>query len=75
MAESPFIRVNPNKYFTPGSFGYLFYKKILTKVKKWGKARQFHAGLSLKYLQEGFGSIKDIKILQRSNELVKGCLL
>ena len=54
-----------------GIFGYLFFKKIQIKVKKWGKTRQIHAGLSLKYLREGFGSIKDIKILQRSNELVK----
>jgi len=55
-----------------GTFGYLFFKKIQIKVKKWGKIRRIHAGLSLKYLQEGFGSIKDIKILQRSNEFVKG---
>ena len=54
-----------------GSFGYLFFKKIQIKVKKWGKTRQIHTGLSLKYLQEGFRSIKDIKILQRSNELIK----
>ena len=54
-----------------GLFGYLFFKKVQIKVKKWGKTRQIHAGVSLKYLREGFGSIKDIKILQRTNELVK----
>jgi len=54
-----------------GLFGYLFFKKVQIKVKKWGKTRQIHTGLSLKYLREGFGSIKDIKILQRTNELVK----
>ncbi len=54
-----------------GTFGYLFFKKIQIKVKKWGKTRHIHTGFSLKYLQEGFGSIKDIKILQRSNEIVK----
>ena len=53
-----------------GTFGYLFYYNIQRKVKKWGRTRQVHAGLSLKYLQEGFKSIKDIKILQRSNELI-----
>jgi len=52
-------------------FGYSFFKKVQIKAKEWGKTRQVHAGLSLKYLQEGFGSIKDIKILQRSNELIK----
>ena len=54
-----------------GSFGYLFFKKIQIKAKEWGKTRQIRTGLRLKYLQEGFGSIKDIKILQRSNEIVK----
>jgi len=54
-----------------GTFGYLFFKKIQIKVKKWGKTRHIHTGFSLKYLQEGFGSIKDIKILQRSNEIIK----
>jgi ABC-type multidrug transport system fused ATPase/permease subunit len=41
------------------------------KAKEWGQTRQIHTGLSLKYLQEGFGAIKDIKIFQRSNELIK----
>ena len=54
-----------------GFFGYLFFKKIQTKEKEWGKTRQAHTGFSLKYLQEGFGAIKDIKILQRSNEMIK----
>ena len=54
-----------------GLFGYLFFKKVQIKSKEWGKTRQIHTGLGLKYLQEGFGSIKDIKILQRSNEIVK----
>ena len=54
-----------------GLFGYLFFKKIQTRAKKLGETRQIHAGLSLKYLQEGFGSIKDITILQRLNELIK----
>ena len=42
-----------------------------TRPKVWGEKRQTHQGLSLKYLQEGFGAIKDIKILQRSKELIK----
>ena len=52
------------------SFGYIFFKKIQDKLSEWGKTRQITSGLSLKYLQEGFGSIKDIKILQRSDYLV-----
>ena len=53
-----------------GSLGYFFFRKVQNKVREWGKTRQICAGLSLKYLQEGFGSIKDLKILQRSNELI-----
>jgi len=54
-----------------GSTGFLFFKKVQIKAREWGETRQIHAGLGLKYLQEGFGSIKDIKILQRSNDLIK----
>ena len=54
-----------------GSVGYLFYKQIQVKAEKWGVTRQIHEGLSLKYLQEGLGAIKDIKILQRSDEIIK----
>ena len=54
-----------------GTLGYLFYKKVQIKANKWGNIRHTHAGLGLKYLQEGFGAIKDIKILQRSNEVIK----
>ncbi len=54
-----------------GTFGYLFYRKIQIRAKKWGKKRQTHAGFSLKNLQEGFGAIKDIIILQRSKELTQ----
>ena len=54
-----------------GSFGYLFFRKVIIKTKKWGITRQIHTGFHLKYLQEGFGAIKEIKILQRSNEVVK----
>ena len=54
-----------------GSFGYLFFKKVQSKAKDWGKIRQKHAALRFKYLREGLQSIKDIKILQRSNEIIK----
>lgn len=54
-----------------GFFGFLFYKTIQNKLKSWGKIRQTHSGLSLKYLQEGFRSIKELKILQRINETIK----
>jgi len=57
--------------FFLGFFGYSFFKQVQIKAKEWGKTRQISSGRSLKYLQEGFGSIKDIKILQRSDEFIK----
>ena len=54
-----------------GLFGYLFFRIVIIKTKKWGITRQIHTGFHLKYLQEGFGAIKEIKILHRSKEVVK----
>ena len=57
-----------------GIVGYLFCKKVQTKSKIWGEKRQVHQGKKIKFLQEGFRAIKDIKILQRSKELIKNFL-
>ncbi len=54
-----------------GIFGFLFFYKVQIKAKEWGEARQIHSGLRIKFLREGFRSIKEIKILQRVNEIVK----
>ncbi len=54
-----------------GIFGFLFFYKVQIKAKKWGEARQIHSGLRIKFLREGFRSIKEIKILQRIDEIVK----
>ena len=52
-------------------FGYVFYKKVQIRAKEWGKGRQFHSGIRIKQLREGFLSIKYIKILNRINEVLK----
>ena len=54
-----------------GIFGFLFFYKVQIKAKKWGEERQIHSGLKIKFLREGFRSIKEIKILQRLSEIVK----
>ena len=53
------------------SVGFIFHKRVQKKINRWGKERQIHDGSRLMHLQQGFGAIKDIKILQRSNELIK----
>ena len=57
--------------FFLGLFGYLFFRNIQLKINELGKTRQTHRALHLQYLREGLRSIRDIKILQRSNEMVK----
>lgn len=52
-------------------FGYLFFKTVKLRLKKWGEQRQKHSGLRLKFLNEGFRLIKFAKILQKTNELTK----
>lgn len=54
-----------------GIFGFLFFYKVQIKAKTWGEARQIHSGLRIRFLREGFRSIKEIKILQRVKEIVK----
>jgi len=52
------------------SAGFIFHKKVQKKVNRWGKERQTHDGSRLMHLQQGFGAIKDIKILGRENKFV-----
>ncbi len=52
------------------SLGFLFHKNIQTKAKKWGEDRQYHDGLRLIKLNEGFGAIKDIKIFGKENYFI-----
>ncbi len=34
-------------------------------ILRWGKARQYHEGLRVQYLQQGLGGVKEIKLLGR----------
>ena len=53
-----------------GTAGFIFHKRVQKKVNRWGKERQIHDGSRLMHLQQGFGAIKDIKILGRENKFV-----
>lgn len=48
-------------------FGFLSSKYINKKAQKWGEQRKKFAGLKLKELQQGFSSIRDIKIHNKQN--------
>ena len=47
------------------STGYLFYLIVQRKASKWGEDRKYHEGIKLQWLQQGFSSIRDIKIMNK----------
>ncbi len=42
-----------------------FYSLTKGYILRWGKARQYHDGLSLQHLNQGLGGVKDVKLLGR----------
>lgn len=38
---------------------------------RWGELRQYHSGLRLQHLQQGLGSIKDVRLLGRSADFLE----
>ncbi len=50
--------------------GSIFYLSTKSKLKSWGKQRQFFAGEFLKSLFHGLHSIKDVKMLNREDSFV-----
>lgn len=49
----------------------LFYKFMRIRISEWGNERQYHEGMRIQHLQQGLGSIKDIKILGCEKQLQK----
>ncbi len=52
-----------------GTAGFLFQYATRGALQRWGKARQHHEGKRIQHLQQGFGGIKEIKLLGREAEL------
>ena len=50
---------------TLGVASIIFQMLTRNRILKWGKARQYHDGLRIQYLQEGLGGVKDVKLLGR----------
>ena len=53
--------------FILGSAGLIFHRKIQSRTVRWGQDRQLHDGFRMQHLQQGFGAIKDIKVLGRED--------
>lgn len=50
-----------------GTACLLIYRFTRQYMMRWGKARQYHEGQRLKHLQQGFGGIKEAKLMGREN--------
>ena len=53
-----------------GFFTYIFNRITNSRIKRWGYQRQEFDGLSNKYLLEGLGGVKQIKLTQREGFFV-----
>lgn len=51
--------------------GGVFYLFVRHRLLNWGQQRQFHEGSRIKLLQEGFGGVKDVKLLSREADFLR----
>ena len=56
--------------FIFGSIGFFFQKQISKRANIWGEERNLYDGLKLKEMQQGLGSIKEIKLSAAEDEAV-----
>jgi ABC-type multidrug transport system fused ATPase/permease subunit len=47
-----------------------FHMITRSRIQDWGSRRLIHEGRKIQYLQEGFGAIKEIKVLGREDEFI-----
>lgn len=57
--------------FIFGSCGFVFNRFSRDKIKKWGESQNFHKGMVLKHLQQGFGGVKDVVVLDKQDYFVE----
>jgi ABC-type multidrug transport system fused ATPase/permease subunit len=53
-----------------GFFAFIFQYAARKRLLNWGESRQSHEGFRLQHLQQGFGGMKDIKLLGRENAFI-----
>jgi ABC-type multidrug transport system fused ATPase/permease subunit len=53
-----------------GLTAFLFRRFTNDRIRRWGLAQNFHKGMILQHLQQGFGGAKDVKILGREDYFV-----
>ena len=55
-----------------GSFSVIFRRITSRRIANWGEAQNFHNGMIIQHLQQGFGGVKDVKILGREDYFIDG---
>ncbi len=53
------------------TFGIIFLKLVKKKISKLGKDRIFYSKLQYKYIQEALGNFKEIKLMDKSKNIIK----
>lgn len=53
-----------------GVSAWLFRRFTNHRIRRWGEAQNFHKGMILQHLQQGFGGVKDVKVLGREDHFV-----
>ena len=53
-----------------GVSAWLFRQFTNQRIRRWGEAQNFHKGMILQHLQQGFGGVKDVKVLGREDHFV-----
>lgn len=46
-----------------GVSAWLFRQFTNHRIRRWGEAQNFHKGMILQHLQQGFGGVKEVKVL------------
>ncbi|MFA5774601.1 MAG: ABC transporter ATP-binding protein, partial [Ilumatobacteraceae bacterium] len=54
-----------------GLSAWIFRQFTNKRIRRWGNAQNYHKGMILQHLQQGFGGVKDVKILGREDHFVE----
>lgn len=55
---------------TLGIAGWGFHRFTRMRLLRWGESRQMHEGFRIQHIQQGLGSVKDVKLLGREEDFI-----
>lgn len=54
-----------------GGASWSFHRITRARLLQWGTTRQAHEGMRVQHVQQGFGAVKDVKVLGREAEFLE----